>query len=395
VALSATAADIGIVGAGPAGATAARALARSGARVLLFDHSHPREKPCGGGVTGRALSLVADAIDRTQCPLVDIESVEFDDSRARPVRVPLGPRDLAGPPLIVVDRRSFDGQLLDAAVAAGATHVAERVVDVEAMGPTATLRTTAGNWRVDRVIGADGPNSIVRRRLGRPFTRHDLSIASGVFVHGVSSRDVLIRFVAEPSGYIWSFPRRDHLAVGICAQADQSTARQLRELLRGWLPGKLVTEHTRVTRYGWPIPSLDAATLEQQRTAGERWLLAGDAAGLVDPITREGIFFALQSGLFAACSLVEARAATRRYCERLRDEIYPELARAARLKAGFFRGAFTRLLVDALAHSRAVRDIMADLVAGRQPYATLKRRLLGTCHLGLAWRLLMLEVGRN
>jgi glycine/D-amino acid oxidase-like deaminating enzyme len=83
--------DIAIVGAGPAGARAAWVLARQGARVTIFDASHPREKPCGGGVTGRALALVADAVDVARVPSRRIHAARFvDASGGRSVTVPLG-----------------------------------------------------------------------------------------------------------------------------------------------------------------------------------------------------------------------------------------------------------------------------------------------------------------
>jgi flavin-dependent dehydrogenase len=117
-------------------------------------------------------------------------------------------------------------------------------------------------------------------------------------------------------------------------------------------------------------------------------MLVGDAAGLVDPITREGIFFALVSAEHAAASL-GGRAADVEYARRLNDTVYAELIRAAQLKARFFRPELLALLVGALKRSAGVRAIMADLVAGRQTYAGLRRRLLGT----LEWRL-MLELFR-
>src|SRR5262249_13062277 len=110
---------------------------------------------------------------------------------------------------------------------------------------------------------------------------------------------------------------------------------------------------------------------------------------LVDPITREGIFFAIASGGWAADAVVARGAGfARAYAERVQDEAACELARAARLKAGFFRPAFTRLLMHALAESAAIRAVMADVVAGEQPYRTLTWRLLQTLELGLAWRTL-------
>jgi flavin-dependent dehydrogenase len=141
-------------------------------------------------------------------------------------------------------------------------------------------------------------------------------------------------------------------------------------------------------RYAWPIPSLEARDVDAEQPAGDGWMLLGDAAGLVDPITREGIFFALRSGMLAAQALRSA-SPSRRYAERVRDELHDELRRAARLKAGFYRPRFTHLLIDALNGSAAIRSVMIDLIAGRQPYAGLKRRLLSTMEMGLMIRVLV------
>lgn len=393
---SATRSDVVIVGGGPAGSWAACRLARRGARVRLFDHSHPREKPCGGGVTGRALGLVSCHVDVAALPSVSIEAAEFDDPTTAPATVSLADhRPGHEPPLVVVDRCSFDRVLLEAACSAGASHHPERVAAVEADGTGVRLRTTAGaSFEADWLVGADGANSLVRRSLGRPFARSQLSIAAGYFVHGVTSREIRIRFVSDPPGYIWSFPRRDHLAIGICAQGDATAAAPLKAAVSSWMATSGLVDGARTTPYGWPIPSLSAADLARERPVGPRWLLVGDAAGLVDPITREGIYFALLSSEYAADAIVHARS-TEAYARQLRERLYPELRRAARLKRGFFNAGFTPLLVDALRRSAPVRRVMADLVAGRQEYRTLKRRLIGTLEVGLAWELLKLEWGRR
>src|SRR5439155_3128352 len=99
--------------------------------------------------------------------------------------------------------------------------------------------------------------------------------------------------------------------------------------------------------YAWPIPSLGARDFDALEPAARRWCLVGDAAGLVDPITREGIFFALASGQWAAEALSSGNAAGH-YSARVRDEAGAELARAARWKAGFFRPRFTHLFNHAV-----------------------------------------------
>lgn len=114
----------------------------------------------------------------------------------------------------------------------------------------------------------------------------------------------------------------------------------------------------------------------------------------MDPLTREGISFALMSAEYAATALSEhpARGGSpgpgERYRDRLETHIYPELKRAAALKRRFFTGAFTGLMVEGLASSARIRHVMIDLIEARQPYVGLGRRLLKTGELGLACRLL-------
>lgn len=377
--------DVGIIGAGPAGAWAAVQLARAGARVVVVDGSHPREKPCGGGLTGRALDIVRGEVATAAFDGVPIEAASFEHRRQRAV-VRFEPGEHAA--LTVSPRRAFDAALLARAISLGATHLAHRAVDV--------VRTTGG-WRIATratdveagwLIGADGPGSLVRRRVFRPFARGDLSIASGFFAHGTSSATVDIAFEDTPPGYLWSFPRRDHLAVGVCAAADGSTTTDLQRLAQAWFVRTGITS-TRLDRYNWPIPTLSEEALAAERPSGDRWMLLGDAAGLVDPITREGIFFALRSAELAAQSLGTGRPG-QLFSEHVSDEIHEELRRAARLRTRFFRAHFIALLLRALGTRGSIRDVMADLVAGRQMYRGLRRRLLAT----MEWRL-MLDLCRN
>lgn len=383
--------DVLIVGAGPAGAWAAYRLARAGARVKIFDASHPREKPCGGGLTGRALRIVGDALQPDRLAGVPVTSLRFESGGSF-IEFPLPASGLTPhTALAIVDRRTFDAMLLEAAVRAGAEHVAERVRDVSARPEIVEVATASGRWRGDILLGADGAGSLVRRRLRAPFARRQISIATGCFLHGVTSSQIRIRSVAQPPGYIWSFPRANHLAVGICAQADTTGVDALRRLVLGWLQENRLDAGARVEPYSWPIPSLPSIDLKRERPAGDRWMLLGDAAGLVDPLRREGIYFALMSAVFAADAIVRDAAGSR-YVERLRAEIYPELARAADVKARLFTSGFTDLMLHGFTRSEAIRQVMVDLVAGRQPYATLKRRLLRTFEIGLAWQLLWLQI---
>jgi geranylgeranyl reductase family protein len=378
--------DVAVVGGGPAGAWTAYLLARRGARILLADPSHPREKPCGGGLTRRALALVASALPGGIPCATSIAAARFIDSAAGlEATVTLGEDTLA-----VASRCEFDGRLHQAARHAGATALTERVVDVTRTGAVFQL-TVAGGQRVNArfVIGADGASSLVRRRMAAPWRKDQVSIATGFFARGSTSSEIVIEIVSTPPGYLWSFPRSDHLAVGICAPAAAGIgASALRDRCRAWIRATGLAPGCDLEPYAWPIPSLSAGDLESIAPSGPGWLLIGDAAGLVDPITREGIFFALQSASFAADALGSGRPRPEReYTERVRNEIAADLASAARWRTLFFQPRFARLLLTGLERSARLRAVMADLVAGSQSYGGLKWRLASTFEVALAWRL--------
>ena len=163
---------------------AAIRLARAGAAVTIFDASHPREKPCGGGLTGRALALIADVVNVAALPAVVVTSAIVEEpgmvrlkpdatnaekvvsgfSRTRDVSVDLANRGLSpGSALVVLSRAIFDHALLDAAVGCGAQLVSEKAIDVARTGQAMTVRTPAREYAADFLIGADGANSLVAR----------------------------------------------------------------------------------------------------------------------------------------------------------------------------------------------------------------------------------------
>jgi flavin-dependent dehydrogenase len=210
-----------VIGGGPAGSVAAATLARRGARVVLIDGSHPREKPCGGGYTGRALALIEPLVSTDALEVTRIREARFlDTPRARAASVNLTTRDNT---LVVASRARADSALFEAAGRAGATIVRGRVTSIGPGRPHRIVVERSADIEAAFLIGADGANSLVRRTFSRPFRRSELSVATGFYARGISDDAIVLEMVDAPTGYIWSFPRNDHLAIGICAQAGDTT----------------------------------------------------------------------------------------------------------------------------------------------------------------------------
>ena len=234
--------------------------------------------------------------------------------------------------LVVASRAEFDGRLLAAAERAGATlrRVAGQGRRRRPLRRPPRARSRVA--RASRLIGADGANSLVRRRLAQPFTRDQLSIATGFFAHGVTSDEIVVEMDGRPARV--SSGRFRGRRTSPSASARRPT-RAIDGRRAARARGRVDSRHAasragaRLEPYSWPIPSLERATTSVALVlAGPRWCLVGDAAGLVDPITREGIYFALLSGQWAADAAHAARPWTR-YAEQVRDDDRPG-ARAPR-----------------------------------------------------------------
>ena len=354
------------MGAGPAGASLARLLARDGASVVVFDASHPREKPCGGGITGKALELLPPAPSDDPLPARPVAACRFESGDGEAVDVVLDT------PVAVASRRELDTWLLRRAVAAGAVHRAERVVLVDAAG---RVRTAAGrDESFDVVVGADGAGSLVRRTFLGPTPKERLAMAAGWFARGTSP--MLVRFLPGLAGYLWLFPRPDHVGVGICAPLAAVPTRALVDRLEAEVarhfPPLLELGGE---RYAHTIPSPSAEPACLREIAGARWALVGDAAALADPITGEGIYYALRSAALLAETL-RRDGSPAAHAERVLDDCGPDLLKAAALRDRFFAPGFARRMVGFSRRSPAVRTVLADLVLGKQGYPGLKRRLL-------------------
>jgi len=238
---------------------------------------------------------------------------------------------------------------------------------------------TAGakSYRFDFLIGADGMQSLVRRKVVGRIGKRDTTLTVGYWVDRDFEDEVAIAFVRGISGYIWIFPRNDHLSVGIGARAGETTGRRLYEFLDDFLrrhyPGLLSGKRT---RYGALIPSLTPKGFSSNRVCGESWALLGDAAGWADPVTGEGIHYAFCSAeLFARAFTSGNVTDYEKLCGR---QIVPELRHGASYSRTFYDPAVSARLVTLAREKKSIQTLLAKLLAGEQGYGTLKKELLKT-----------------
>ncbi len=390
--------DLIIVGAGPAGSFAAELLAETGASVALFDGRPEGEpKACGGGVTSKALKAwpqLLDAVGRT------IDELDLYAPSGRKLHLKLDE------PFAIYSRVALDSYLRDRARDAGAQVISEKISarKIKRVDGSWLVRNEGGlEWCGGTLVGADGANSGIAKLLAGPLDSSDMEVAFGYRAPLPANGDAptVVAFLPRWIGYAWAFPRPDHISFGIATTQDAFEHKPLDELLwsfmvsyyeskngskKFWAQRHLsadfsrIHEHLKQTaeRYAARIPGLGDKTWDTRKACGDGWALIGDAAGFADPITGEGIYYALRSAeLFAECWLA---GKPDEYEDRWRKDFGAELRRAAQMRRRFygnFWGApFTERMIEFARGHRGVKRVLGELIAGDQGYVDLKKKLL-------------------
>ena len=368
---------VAILGGGPAGAFAAEQLASAGLQVLLFDEKLAWEKPCGGGLTYKAYSQYPFLLENSTPKRLVTETV-----LAAPH---VGQVLLKLPdPLLIYSRFDLNRMLLERAERAGAQIEKARVLEMARHGKGWRLRTSAGVAEADFCIVATGARNPLRE-VGTQLGAEDAMSALGYYVAGDQAR-IDIQFLPPLEGYIWIFPRCGHLSVGICGKGEPASS--LRQRLERFMQERGISWKG-ASFYSHLLPSLDTGSWKRNRVAGDGWIAVGDAAGLVDPITGEGLYYAIRSADLAARALLsevgELAEKVANYRRLLRRDFAADLEFGSRLAKRVFGGRYLfgsvpARMVQFTRRSPRFSLVMQDLFAGRQPYLGLKKRLLRNLH---------------
>jgi flavin-dependent dehydrogenase len=294
-------------------------------------------------------------------------------------------------PLAIYARATLNHLLLQRAREAGAEVVADKILGLRRRDSEWEITGRQNTYRAGFVVLAAGAHTRLRRTLTEDFRLRDFMLTFGYYLP-VPCPVLRVQFYERFEGYAWAFPRLDHVSVGICGKAGEESMAALRDRLGAFMR-KFAYAPDPKRIFSHLLPSLSVESWGSLRLVGQGWALAGDAAGLVDSITGEGIYYALRSGDLLAEALLEGFPET--YPERVRNEFGRALALGARLAREFYRGEFlgggiTTRMVEFGAHSRKFLEVIQDLLEGSQSYLGLLTRL----HAGLARTLLEAGVGR-
>jgi len=365
--------DVIIVGAGPAGAMLAYELAKNGVDVLVLEkETLPRYKCCAGGVTSKAAKLLGfDFSDAVENVVYEV-NVGFDlsNSYLRRHNEPL---------MYMVMRDAFDYLLAKRAQQAGAVLIdGQEATEIQVSGDWVQVYSGDKVFRSRLVVGADGAYSIAAREMDmRRSLEYIMGIESEVAVSEAKlakwKSRALLDLGCVPGGYAWVFPKRNHLSVGVGCIV--SKAKQLRGCYDRFLKSLGFDGYTVVRSSSHLIPTCSKGRFVWQDKA----LLVGDAAGLADPLTGEGIHGAILSAELAASVIKESLSCGKvnleDYQKAVDEKILSEL-RIARVLSRIFVH-FPHLSFTILKQSERVWKASCGLMSGELTYAELKRKAGG------------------
>jgi geranylgeranyl reductase family protein len=317
--------DVAVVGAGPAGAAAARAAATAGARTLLLERAQiPRYKRCGGGLIGLSQQAISDAgLDVSTLALDDVGRITFTSNGRRRFQ------RTTGPFLPMVMRADLDAALVRRATESGADLRTGVTVGAYAEDDDiVTLGTSDGPVFARAVVGADGSQGRCSAYVGVTHEHVDIGLEAELPTPAGSdwTGHVLLDWGPVAGSYGWVFPKGDVLTVGVIG--DRLEGEAMRDYYRAFV-ARLGLDLSTAVHDGGHLTRVRRLDAPLRRG---RVLVAGDAAGLLEPWTREGLSFALRSGALAGHAAATDPSS---YDDAVLAALGPEMAAGRRARTAF------------------------------------------------------------
>lgn len=366
--------DVAVIGSGPSGASAALKLAENGISVVLIEkETLPRYKTCGGGFVYRGRKNmpfdISSVVDR-EFKKIDIyfekANIHLTSEREDPI-------------ISMIMRDDFDNLIVKKAKEAGITLLENhKLKDMSFDDDITTLHTSNGDIQAKFVIAADGALSPTAKLTGWEETRYlipaleyEVEVSPEDFER--LSKEVRFDFDAVPLGYGWSFPKKNHLSIGVASA--RRTKIDLKKYYKEYLVTLGITEIIKEEFHGFQIP----VSPREDGFFRKNVLLVGDAAGFADPVTAEGISNAILTGVMAAESIIEAKLDSieteKIYFEKLNKVLLPELKTGVYLSKLFYENEKARHFLMKM-YGEHFCESMTDIFMGERSYPTdIKKRI--------------------
>lgn len=357
---------VAIVGAGVGGSYLSYCLAKNGLDTIIFDFRAPHEKLCGGGVSYKTMAKFP-VLEELPCPRNVVWKSAIISPKDRMAVIDLEK------PLTIFKRRDLDSCLLKKAQESGASFRKERVRSFTLEGDHWRIVTESGDYRAEILVGADGALSRARKKLQGPVSRGDYFFAFQCFLD-VQRDFVAFKFFPDLEGYLWAFPRVDSLAVGIVSKdCTRKRCSEMKERLFCFIETHYLGQTKGISIRGAYIPFFSAEDFHEQSICSKNWALIGDAARFVDPISGEGMYYAMYSAeILAACIRENNLPLYQRLC---RKHFGRNLLKASQGFDYIYKTGFIEAMAALAGKSTAIRQIISEMIVGNIDYLTWKRRL--------------------
>lgn len=365
--------DVAIIGSGPSGASAAFKLAENGISTVIIEKEIlPRYKTCGGGFVYRGRRKmpfdISSVVDREFSKIdiyFDSADIHLTAEREEPI-------------VSMIMRDQFDNLIVEKAKEFGVTLLQDHKLENITFGELNTLHTSKGDIQAKFIIAADGALGRTAKMTGWEETRHLIpALEYEVEVHPEDferlSKEVRFDFDAVPLGYGWSFPKKNHLSLGVASTGRKKI--DLKKYYREYLKTLGIDSVISEEFHGFQIPV-------SPRTDGfvrKNVFLTGDAAGFADPITAEGISNAILSGVYAAEAMIEGKLDSKSceeiYISKISKVLLPELNTGMYLSKVFYKQEKVRNFLMKRYGNRFC-EAMTEVFMGEKSYPTdIKKRI--------------------
>lgn len=366
--------DVAVIGSGPSGASAALKLAENGISVVLIEkETLPRYKTCGGGFVYRGrrnMPFDVSSVVEREFKKIDIyfdrAGIHLTSERDEPI-------------ISMIMRDDFDNLIVEKAKKAGITLLENHRLKDITFGELNTLHTSGGDVEAKFIIAADGALSVTAKLAGWEETRYlipaleyEVEVSPEDFER--LSKEVRFDFDAVPLGYGWSFPKKNHLSIGVASA--RRTKINLKKYYKEYLETLGIKEVISEAFHGFQIP----VSPREDGYFRKNVILVGDAAGFADPVTAEGISNAILTGVMAAEAIIEADLDSKKtediYNEKLNKVLIPELKTGVYLSKLFYENEKARHFLMKMFGPRFCES-MTDIFMGERSYPTDIKKKIG------------------